>query len=275
MASVDQWVDICSSELEGKDNLVETLSAIDTFLTSRTYLGSECITVADLCVCASIANRCEPADVQSLKHLQRWFNTLVNQKLVKRVLGEAKLVKAAPSAAKKADEAMDADAPAPPARCPLDDLPPSSFNLDAWKRCYSNTKDLYGEAMKYFWENYDSAGWSLWYMRYEKLEDECKVSFVTSNQLGGFLQRTDPNFRKYAFGNCNVIGKGSDFNITGLWLMRGTEMAPQMKDHPSYEYHTWRKLSHTNEVDKKLVADYWCAEDEVEGQPIVDAKVYK
>jgi len=40
-------------------------------------------------------------------------------------------------------------------------------------------------------------------------------------------------------------------------MWRGTEVPLEMKDHPSYEYHTFRKLSKDNAEDRKTFTEYW------------------
>ena len=45
-------------------------------------------------------------------------------------------------------------------------------------------------------------------------------------------------------------------------MWRGTEIAPQMKDHAQFEYYKNRKLDHNNEADKKLIYDFWTANEE-------------
>jgi elongation factor 1-gamma len=90
------------------------------------------------------------------------------------------------------------------AKNPLDDLPPSKMVLDAWKREYSNAPN--GDctlAMPYFWDNYDKEGYSLWFCNYN-FNDECKVAFMTSNLVGGFIQRSD-ELRKYHLVSCKSL----------------------------------------------------------------------
>jgi len=35
-----------------------------------------------------------------------------------------------------------------------------------------------------------------------------------------------------------------------------------MKDHPSFEYYKVRKLDHNNADDRKLLEDFWCADED-------------
>jgi len=59
-------------------------------------------------------------------------------------------------------------------------------------------------------------------------------------------------------------------------MFRGLEIPAEIKEHPSYEYYTFRKMDPiANKDDKKLVNDYWCSMEQVEGLPITDRKVWK
>lgn len=68
---------------------------------------------------------------------------------------------------------------------PLDLLPPSPFNFFDWKTMITNT-DKHA-ACKFLFDNFDHEGFSVWYVRYDKLEGECEKMFMTSNLVGGFL----------------------------------------------------------------------------------------
>jgi elongation factor 1-gamma len=85
----------------------------------------------------------------------------------------------------------------------LDKTHPTDFVMDTWKKTYSNCTDYY-EAMQYFHEKFDAAGWSLWRGDY-KYNDECKVLFMTSNLIAGFIQRTE-EIRKWLFGTLTIRG---------------------------------------------------------------------
>jgi len=252
--------------------------------------------------------------VKPFPNVVRWFETCVHQPEFHNVIGDVKLAGAAATAAVKpgtapakamtprdkpqpAPKAKEQPKPAPaapkPAAAedyddddedggrkkpkeanPLDLLPPSKMVLDEWKRTYSNTKDLYGTAMKWFWEHYDAQGYCLYFVKYNKAEGEGKVSYMTCNLLSGFLQRLD-KLRKYAFGVMDVVGTNGNFDIEGAWLFRGSEIPFEMKDHPSFEFHTWTPIKLTDPKAKKLLEDYWCAGETVNGKPIVDSKVFK
>jgi elongation factor 1-gamma len=88
------------------------------------------------------------------------------------------------------EEEGDDDAPKKKPPCPLDILPPSSFDIDEFKREFLANKTVETKR-KYlqttFWNKFDPNGWALWYSDYIKAEGEGEVLFKTSNLLGGFL----------------------------------------------------------------------------------------
>ena len=47
------------------------------------------------------------------------------------------------------------------------------------------------------------------------------------------------------------------FEIEGVWMWRGTEIPQEFKDHESFDYLETRKLDFNNELDKKLITDFW------------------
>ena len=98
----------------------------------------------------------------------------------------------------------------------------SSFNMDAFKRVYSN-EDIATKAIPYFWENFDKEGWSIWKADYD-YNDELKMIFMSSNLVSGMLQRID-KLRKTAFASVLIIGEDGNNRIEGVWVMRGQELA--------------------------------------------------
>jgi len=310
-AEVDMWVEISQNELEvplaawvypalglcpgnkeatarAKEDVSSVLRVLDNHLLNQTFLVGEGITLADISVAIPLAEAYkivfDEAFMKQFPNVERWFLTCVNQKNFSKIVGSVTLPgggaqAAAPAAAtrpKAQSEEADEDAPPPKKHNPLDDLPETKMVMDEWKRTYSNTKELQAVAMKWFWENYDPSGYSIWYTKYQKLPTECTIDFVTANLLNGFLQRFEGPFRKYSFGVLDVVGKDKSFDIQGVWMFRGLEIPAEIKEHPSYEYYTFKKLNPIdNPQDKKLVEEYWCSMEQAEGLPITDRKVWK
>ena len=64
-------------------------------------------------------------------------------------------------------------------------LKKSKFDLLAYKKMYANAKDK-KEAVDWLFSNIDDK-FSFWEILYDKLEDECKVEYLTNNLLKGFI----------------------------------------------------------------------------------------
>ncbi|VDP54895.1 unnamed protein product [Soboliphyme baturini] len=72
---------------------------------------------------------------------------------------------------------------------PFAGLPKSTFDLDAFKRVYSN-EDTLTKAVPYFWEHFDPANYSIWYCEYKYPSELAKI-YMSCNLITGnfFLSR--------------------------------------------------------------------------------------
>jgi elongation factor 1-gamma len=150
----------------------------------------------------------------------------------------------------------------------VESLPPTTFDLFNFKTFYVNHPDKRGEGVDEFFKQLDWEGWSFWHLFYEKYTGEGEKLYLTSNLLGGFLNRAE-HTNKYTFGKIGIFGEEPNLDIKGLWLMRGQVLPDGLvKEHPQFEYYKTRKLDpRGNPEDEKLVRDYFsCKEgDVVEG----------
>jgi elongation factor 1-gamma len=176
-------------------------------------------------------------------------------------------------------ESTPAPAPAPVAKKQehplkvLDRDSPSPFIGDVWKKVYSNCSS-YDDAMATFWDTFDAEGWSLWISRYN-YNAENTVLFMTSNLVSGFVQRSG-EIRKWLFGVMQITSEEAPHNVAGVWLIRGQSIQPLIDANDDAEYYTWTKIeAPVSDENKALVKAFWCNEDELEGQKIVDCKVFK
>jgi elongation factor 1-gamma len=209
---------------KAKGDIRKSLEILNKHFLTRTFLVGNRLSLADIVLAVAFVHLYQKVLDNGFRkpfvNVNRWFLTCVNQPEFKSVIGEVKLCdkmevakETAPvEAAKPKEQPKPKETPKPkpkPAedeeedefadktekkKNPLDSLPPTTFDLDGWKRAYSNT-DTRTEAIPYFWTNFDKQGWSIWFGDY-KYNDECQKVFMTANLLGGFIQRLE-KLRKY------------------------------------------------------------------------------
>lgn len=156
---------------------------------------------------------------------------------------------------------------------PLDSLPPSKFNLDEWKRMYSNN-DTVTVANPWFWENFDPEGYSIWLADY-KYNNELEKLFMTCNLVGGFFQRVE-KLRKYGFGSVVIFGDEPNLDIGSCWLFRGQDIPAEMQECDDAPHYTWRKADVKDEATRKLISAYWAWEGDFgSGRKFNQGKIFK
>jgi len=148
----------------------------------------------------------------------------------------------------------------------LDALPKSKFNLEDWKRYYSNAKDTRGDACPHFWSTFDPEGYSLWFADYKYPEQFAEQKkFMVSNLIGGLFQRAG-HMSRYAFASMLVFGEEPKMSLNGVWLFRGTKFPALFADVVAdAESYTWTKVDLSNAQQKALVEDYFCWNGKFEG----------
>ncbi|KAK7017970.1 hypothetical protein VNI00_007574 [Paramarasmius palmivorus] len=281
-----------------------TLTTLNTHLTANTYLVGERLTLADLVLASFVQKAVQTTLDKELRSkfvaVIRHFETVVNQPKVKDIFGTVEYAEKAiaftppkkeekpkPAAAPKAEKKEkpkkeaddDDDEPAVPAepkvKNPLDDLPKSSFNLEDWKRAYSN-KDTRGPggALEWFYENFDKEGFSIYSVSF-KYPTELTQTFMSSNQITGFFNRLEAS-RKYLFGSVGVLGKTNDSIITGALIVRGQDVEPVVNVAPDWESYEYKKLDvFGNEADKSFFEGALAWDLKVGEKEWVDGKNFK
>lgn len=299
-----------NSTERAKEDVKAALNALNNHLLTRTFLVGERVSLADIAVCCTMMNLyklvLDPAFRKPFGNVNRWFTTMVNQPNVKAVVGNFALCtkmaefdakkfaefsgkgkkeekpkkekKAAEKPAAKKPEKKpepEEDAPMPEKKKdPLDLLPAGSFNMDEWKRCFSNNDD--DVALKWFWENFDSEHYSIWRGDYN-YNDELSMVFMSCNLIGGMYQRLE-KLKKNAFASAGVFGENDNSSISGVWVFKGQQCAFDLSedwqiDSPSY---TWKKLDPAAEATKKMVSDYFQQEGEDDkGRKFNQGKIFK
>jgi len=170
-----------------------------------------------------------------------------------------------------AEEALLAE---PKSKDPFDELPKGTFNMEDFKRFYSNNEE--SKSVPYFWEKFDKENYSIWYGEYKYSEELTKV-FMSCNLITGMYQRLD-KMRKQCFASVCLFGTDNDSTISGVWVWRGQDLAFELSSDWQIDYETydWKKLDPDAEETKKLVNDYfsWTGTDK-SGRAFNQGKIFK
>ena len=295
-----------------KEDLKREFGFLNEQLKTRTYLVGERLSLADISVAADLwlayTHVADEAFRKPFQNLNRWFLTVVNKTHFRQVAGELKLaVKApefdaqrfaqhkselakkpaaaapkpaaapAPKPAKPADDEEEEEDPAlqePKQTDPFATMPKGNFNMDEFKRTYSNS-DTNTVALPYFWKNFEKEFYSIWFCEYKFPEDFTKV-FMTSNLIGGMFQRIE-KLRKNAFASMCVWGEDNNNTIAGVWFWKGQELVfPMCPDwQTDYESYNWRKMNPDDESDRKLLNQFWAWEGSYNNRKFADGKIFK
>ncbi|KAN0040702.1 hypothetical protein ACTA71_009040 [Dictyostelium dimigraforme] len=284
---------------KAKENMKKVLSFLDAQLLNKPFLTGFRVALADIIVVCSLFNFYrmvfEPTFRSPYVNVNRWFTTCINQPNFKAVIGEFALCekmmayvppkkevkeekpKAAPAPKKEVKEDDEEAEEKPKKKNPLDELPPSTFVLDEFKRTYSNNEVTM--SIPWFFEHFDKEGFSVYKCDYQYNEELGPV-FKTCNLVGGFFQRLE-TLHKYAFSSMIIFGKeenGSvkDQSVSGVWVFRGQDLPADMKDCDDSLVYDWKKLDVV--ADKAIIESYFAWEDKeggFAGKQFLQGKLYK
>ncbi|CAH8434592.1 unnamed protein product [Heterobilharzia americana] len=296
---------------KAKTCLASVLKFLNEQLSKVTFLVGDRLSQADITVFTALhplfTHVYEEKDRKPFPHVVRWYTTVANQPEVIKVVGESSFcIKAAQFDAKKyaalhsktsdvkpskevKKEKPKKEAPAKkekpvdddeeeeeerpkPSKNPLANLPAGKFDMDAFKRVYSNM-DIEKEAIPYFWSNFDPETHSIWFCEY-KYPEELALIFMTCNLVSGFFQRVEKMI-KYAFASMCIFGENNNNTVSGLWIWRGTGLVFEMDEdlQIDYESYNWRKLDPSMEETKRLVHDYFT--HKFQDKPFNQGKIFK
>merc|ERR1719339_730841 len=152
---------------------------------------------------------------------------------------------------KKEEESEEPVAPVEKKPDPFEKMPKGTFDMEEWKRFYSNNDEP--ESVAWFWEHFDHENYSIWRGDY-KYNDELTMVFMSCNLIGGMFQRLD-KLNKNAFSSACLFGKDNDSSISGIWVFKGQQLAFELSEDWQIDYasYDWKKLDSKSEDCKKLV----------------------
>ncbi|KAF8604370.1 elongation factor 1-gamma [Ceratobasidium sp. AG-I] len=289
-----------------RERIQVSLEVLNTHLTHNTFLlPTNRLSLADITFAAVLNGPLEmhlgAKERAQYPAVIRLFETVVNQPTIKPIFGQttyaetpkqfvapkkekapappaAAAAPKAPKEKKPVEKDDDDDEPLipaePKAKNPLDDLPKSNFNLEDWKRAYSNM-DTRGDAgsLKWFYEKFDAEGFSIWRVDF-KYNEELTQVFMSSNQVGGFFNRLEGS-RKYLFGSVGVLGEANNSRIAGVLILRGQDHKAVVDVAPDWESYEYKKIDLSNEEDKAFFEGALAWDLEVEGKKWADGKNFK
>ncbi|KAJ7735949.1 elongation factor 1-gamma [Mycena metata] len=283
------------------------LNTLEKHISTRTFFVGERITLADIVVAAfvhrAMSNNIDTAARKTIPNLVRHSETVLNQPAFAGIFDPTPVVEKAPVyvAPKKEKEDKPKAAPAPAApkaekkpkpkveddeeddngipeepkvKNPLDDLPKSTFNLEDWKRAYSNKETRgAGGSLEWFYEHFDKEGFSIWRVDF-KYPEELTQTFMSNNQIGGFFNRLEAS-RKYLFGSMGVLGAANASLISGALILRGQEAEPVVNVAPDWESYSFVRLDTSKDADKAFFEAALAWDLEIDGKKWVDGKNFK
>lgn len=252
------------------------LKELDQHFQDKTYLVGERVSTFDYAFVSLVKNALENnlkgSSFAEYKNFNRYYNTIVNQPDFDKVKN-LELFKAPQlSAADLMDQLESAQTKS---KDPFAVLPPTTFNFDDYKRCYSNNPpEVY---LPYFWEKFDAENCSIWLCEY-KFSDELGLAFMSSNLVRGALQRLD-KARKQSFGSMVVFGEDNNNTIAGLWVWRGQDLMFKLTEdwQVDYESFDWKKLDAKSAETKDLVDLFFKQSEDstYKGKKYNDGKIFK
>ena len=245
------------------DKLKQYLIILDSHLKGKKYFVGKKLSLADIIIFRFLRlimmTICtENMRDSFLKNLTKWFINIMESEEAINVYGRTILCKTQlkPFIKNEINENNENDNNnSNNKKNPLDNLPPSDFDLKLFKSTFIHSNDKV-EELESFWEEFDEEGYSLWYMEYENLPNECKILYKSCNFKNFFIQKLE-NFRKYSFAVFGVYGKEGNYKVKGVWLWRGNNIPNEIKENDNYDYLIIRKLNIKKKKDRKLIEDFW------------------
>merc|ERR1712025_765070 len=233
--SVGGWVLPTMEQCEGanqgtvnrsKADLVARLDVLDKYLVTRTFLVGERISLADIGMAMALlpafSQVLDQAFRSSHRHLTRWFNTIIHQELVVKVVGSVKLC------TKEAEMKQGAKK----------DKKEKAAKPEKKKEEPKKKKDE-DKSCEYFWSKFDPSCYSIWRGDY-RYNKELSQIFMSCNLMGGMFQRLE-KLKKNAFASAMLFGENNNSSISSIWVFKGHQLAFELNedwqiDFTSYDW---------------------------------------
>lgn len=278
------------TETRAIEGIERALKVLNEHVAERSFVAGDALTLADITLASNLVMLFTAflgADIRGkFPAVVRYLETLLQQDALastfpKKPFREETAKYTPPKKEDKKEDkkeaggaaaaAAPAPAPAKKPKNPLDELPPSSFSLEEWKRVYMN-EDTRPKAIPWFYERFDPEGFSVWRFDF-KYNDELALTFQSSNQIGGFFSRLE-GARKYAWGTAGVFGESNNSAIAGVFVARG-KSADVFSAAPDAESYAFTPLDLNKDEDKKFFEDMLAWEATIDGKQWADGKIFR
>jgi len=184
------------------------------------------------------------------RNVTRWFNTMINQKEVKSVIGAVKIKEAKKEVV-------------------------SSLDMETWKRFYMNNAKK--DAIEYLWKNIDIKVNGFFICDYKDFEElKGKKLYLTRNLANGIKQRAQDLCSKNSFGIILISGvEEGEHTIKILWLFESKQVPKLVIDELSdYDSFTWRSANWKKDSDKKEIEAFLNLQDP-KGTQVLESIVFR
>ncbi|TIA87765.1 hypothetical protein E3P99_02969 [Wallemia hederae] len=289
----------------------KALTTLQSVLEKRTFLVGERITLADVTVASilrfGLSSTVDSKLREKFPHVVRFYKSVAHNATISDVFGKTDYLdtfklnppkkddkKTEKKQEKKQEKPKEAAAPAaaaeapaaPPAekpKHPLDLLPKSSFNLENFKRVFSNY-DTRGDdpskhSLAFFYKEFVPEDYTIVKFAF-KYQDELTMTFMSNNQIGGFFTRLEAS-RKYMMGTGIVINDTSKggvegaSEIVGVFICRGSDYLNLIQAAPDWESYEYTPLDLNKPEDKEFFEGVMAWDLKKDGKECIDGKLLK
>ncbi|XP_063229342.1 elongation factor 1-gamma [Bacillus rossius redtenbacheri] len=263
-----------------KEDIKTALSVLNDYLLPRTFLVGERVTLADICLAATLLQLyqyvLEPSFRKPYQNVNRWFTTLVNQPQMKSVIGEFKLCEKAgefdpkkyaefKNTTKEAGSGLTSAKKEKKVEKKKDDKPAQeeAEEIDATELALAaepKSKDpldllpkgsFVMDDFKRCYSNEDESK-SIPYF-WEKFDPENYSIWLGEYKYNDELQKVFMScnlisgmyqrldkMRKNAFASVCLFGTDNDSSISGIWIWRGHDLAFELSPDWQVDYESYQ-----------------------------------
>lgn len=116
---------------------------------------------------------------------------------------------------------------------------------------------------------WDAKRFSMWFTKYDKLDNECNNLIRTNNMLNFFYRGLD-GLNKHTLAAFGAYGPEDNHNLMGCWMFKGTEAHQILKESNQGEYFTYTRLDMSKPEDVNRVKSFWLNVDMENPKPVED-----